>query len=106
VNLQTNAEKFSPAGTCVRVRARAEDDEVVVSVIDNGAGIARDEQARIFDRYYQSSNGAGGRGTGIGLTIAQRFTELHGGRIWVESELGHGATFSFTMPAAGALVTS
>jgi signal transduction histidine kinase len=106
VNLLTNAVKFSPAGTCVRVRARAEDDEVVVSVIDNGAGIARDEQARIFDRYYQSSNGAGGRGTGIGLTIAQRFTELHGGRIWVESELGHGATFSFTMPAAGALVTS
>jgi signal transduction histidine kinase len=90
----------------VRVRARAEDDEVVVSVIDEGAGIARDEQARIFDRYYQSSNGVGGRGTGIGLTIAQRFTELHGGHIWVESELGHGATFSFTLPAAGALVSS
>lgn len=106
VNLLTNAVKFSPAGSRVRVRARSVDDEVVVSVIDEGAGIAPDEQERIFDRYYQSSNGGGGRGTGIGLTIAQRFTALHGGRIWVESEPGHGATFSFTMPAAGALVPS
>jgi signal transduction histidine kinase len=106
VNLLTNAVKFSPAGSRVLVRARPDGDEVVVSVIDEGAGIAPEEQERIFDRYYQASNGAGGRGTGIGLTIAQRFTALHGGRIWVESETGHGATFSFTMPAAGALVSS
>jgi signal transduction histidine kinase len=73
---------------------------VVVSVTDEGAGIALDEQQRIFDRFYQAQNADHARGTGIGLTIAQRFTAQHGGRIWVESEPGHGATFSFTMPVA------
>jgi signal transduction histidine kinase len=100
VNLLTNAVKFSPAGSRVLVRASQDHDEVVVSVSDQGPGIPPDEQDKIFDRYYQSTNGNGRRGTGIGLTIAQRFTTLHGGRIWVESEPGHGATFSFTMPAA------
>jgi signal transduction histidine kinase len=99
VNLLTNAVKFSPAGSRVRVCARRAGDEAVVSVTDEGAGIAPDEQERIFDRFYQSRNGDHARGTGIGLTIAQRFTAQHGGRIWVESEPGHGATFSFTMPA-------
>jgi signal transduction histidine kinase len=99
VNLLTNAVKFSPAGSRVRVCAQRAGDEVVVSVTDEGAGIAPDEQERIFDRFYQSRNGDHARGTGIGLTIAQRFTAQHGGRIWVESEPGHGATFSFTMPA-------
>ncbi len=98
VNLLTNAVKFSPAGSVVAVRARRAGDEVVVSVEDEGAGIAPDEQERIFDRFYQSTNGDHARGTGIGLTIAQRFTAQHGGRIWVESEPGCGATFSFTMP--------
>jgi signal transduction histidine kinase len=105
VNLLTNAVKFSPATSRVLVRADTDGGDVVVSVSDEGVGIPRDEQDRIFDRYYQSSDGDRGRGTGIGLTIAQRFTELHGGRIWLESEPGLGATFSFTMPAAaGALV--
>lgn len=105
VNLLTNAVKFSPAGTAVAIRARRDGNEVVVSVADEGAGIAPDEQERIFDRFYQSQNGNHARGTGIGLTIAQRFTAQHGGRIWVDSEPGHGATFSFTMPvAAGQLV--
>jgi signal transduction histidine kinase len=100
VNLLTNAVKFSPSGSTVAVCARRDGDEVVVSVADDGAGIALDEQERIFDRFYQSQNGNHARGTGIGLTIAQRFTAQHGGRIWVESEPGHGATFSFTMPVA------
>jgi signal transduction histidine kinase len=106
VNLLTNAMKFSPAGSLVVVGARRTDGEVVVSVADEGPGIAPDEQERIFDRFYQSRNGNHARGTGIGLTIAQRFTAQHGGRIWVDSEPGRGATFSFTMPlaAAGALV--
>jgi signal transduction histidine kinase len=105
VNLLTNAVKFSPAGSTVAVCARRDGNEVVVSVADEGAGIPRDEQERIFDRFYQSQNGNHARGTGIGLTIAQRFTAQHGGRIWVESEPDHGATFSFTMPvAAGDLV--
>jgi signal transduction histidine kinase len=100
VNLLTNAVKFSPAGSAVVIRARCAGDEVVVSVTDEGEGIARDEQERIFDRFYQSRNGDHPRGTGIGLTIAQRFAAQHGGRIWVDSEPGCGATFSFTMPAA------
>jgi signal transduction histidine kinase len=100
VNLLTNAVKFSPAGSRVLVRGRPHGQEVVVSVSDEGVGIALEDQDRIFDRFYQSSNGDRGRGTGIGLTIAQRFTELHGGRIWVESEPGRGTTFSFTMPVA------
>jgi signal transduction histidine kinase len=102
VNLLTNAMKFSPAGSLVVVGARRAEGEVVVSVADEGAGIAPDEQERIFDRFYQSRNGNHPRGTGIGLTIAQRFTSQHGGRIWVDSEPGRGATFSFTMPLAAA----
>jgi signal transduction histidine kinase len=100
VNLLTNAMKFSPAGSLVAVGARRADGEVVVSVADEGPGIAPEEQERIFDRFYQSRNGNHARGTGIGLTIAQRFTAQHGGRIWVDSEPGRGATFSFTMPLA------
>jgi len=100
VNLLTNAVKFSPSGSRVVVRGDRDGSDVVVSVSDEGEGIPSDEQDRIFDRYYQSSAGDRGRGTGIGLTIAQRFTELHGGRIWVESDPGRGSTFSFTMPAA------
>jgi signal transduction histidine kinase len=100
VNLLTNAVKFSPAGSTVSIRARRDGNEVVVAVADEGAGIAHEEQERIFDRFYQSQNGNHARGTGIGLTIAQRFTEQHGGRIWVESEPDHGTTFSFTMPVA------
>ena len=106
VNLLTNAVKFSPAGSAVAIRARRDGDEVVVSVVDEGPGVAADEQERIFDRFYQSQNGNHARGTGIGLTIAQRFTEQHGGRIWVESDPGHGAAFSFTMPVAAGEVVS
>jgi signal transduction histidine kinase len=102
VNLLTNAVKFSPAGSVVVVGAHRTGDEVVVSVADEGAGVAPEEKERIFDRFYQSRNGDHARGTGIGLTIAQRFTAQHGGRIWVDSEPGQGATFSFTMPVAAA----
>lgn len=98
VNLLTNAVKFSPAGSCVHVRAYGDGDDAVVAVTDEGPGIARAEQKRVFDRFYQSKRAGSSRGTGIGLTIAQRFTELHGGEIWVESEPGQGSTFSFTMP--------
>ena len=100
VNLLTNAMKFSPPGSLVVVGACRADGEVIVSVADQGPGIAPDEQERIFDRFYQSHNGNHARGTGIGLTIAQRFIAQHGGRIWVDSEPGRGATFSFTMPLA------
>jgi signal transduction histidine kinase len=102
VNLLTNAAKFSPAGSPITVAGRAERGMVVVSVVDRGVGIAPEDQEQIFERFYQSDgNGNGSRlGTGIGLAIARRFTEVQGGRIWVESEPGNGSTFSFTLPAA------
>ena len=106
VNLLTNAVKFSPADSRVVVGAYRAGDEVVVSVTDEGAGVAPEEKERIFDRFYQSRNGDHARGTGIGLTIAQRFTAQHGGRIWVDSEPGQGATFSFTMPVAAAVAAA
>jgi signal transduction histidine kinase len=100
-NLLTNAAKFSPDGAPIRVRAERDGADVVVSVTDHGAGIPLDEQARVFDRFYQSpSNLPWQRGTGIGLTIAKRFTEIQGGRISVESEPGLGSTFFVSLPAA------
>ena len=100
-NLLTNAAKFSTAGAPIRVHAEADGDVVLVSVVDHGAGIPLDEQDRIFDRFYQSpSNLPTQRGTGIGLTIAKRFTEMQGGRISLESEPGLGSTFFVSMPAA------
>ena len=99
-NIVTNAVQYSPAGSGVIVRAVRTGDEVVVSVSDEGIGIPEAEQDRIFDRFYRSTeNDGAGPGGGIGLTIARRFTELHGGRIWVESEHGRGSTFSFSLPA-------
>ena len=100
-NLLTNAAKFSPDGAPIRVRAEEDGPDVVVSVTDRGTGIPLDEQALVFDRFYQSpSNLPSQRGTGIGLTIAKRFTEMQGGRISVESEPGLGSTFFVSMPAA------
>jgi two-component system, OmpR family, phosphate regulon sensor histidine kinase PhoR len=100
-NLLTNAAKFSTAGAPIRVHAEADGDVVLVSVVDQGGGIPLDEQDRVFDRFYQSSsNLPTQRGTGIGLTIAKRFTEMQGGRISLESEPGLGSTFFVSMPAA------
>ncbi|MGH8982372.1 MAG: sensor histidine kinase [Acidimicrobiia bacterium] len=101
VNLLTNAAKFSSTASPIRVSGRAERGMVVVAVSDRGVGIAPEDQKRIFERFYQSGGaGASRLGSGIGLAIARRFTEVQGGRIWVESELGRGSTFSFTLPAA------
>ncbi len=100
VNLLTNAVKFSRPGSRIRISARTVDGEAVISVTDQGRGIPADEQQRIFDRFHQVGEDADvQRGTGIGLTIARRFVELHGGWIWVESAPGRGSTFSFTLPA-------
>jgi PAS domain S-box-containing protein len=99
-NLLTNAVKFSPADTLVCVSCVVDDDdEVTVSVRDEGVGIPPEELDNVFDRFYQlGTNERGPRhGTGIGLSIVKRYVELLGGRVWVESDPGRGSTFSVTL---------
>ena len=99
-NLLANAVKFSPTGGVVDVRAAQVNGEVHVFVLDRGPGIARNEQQRIFEEFHQTEAGLGQlEGTGLGLAVSKRLVELHGGRIWVDSELGKGSTFVFTLPA-------
>jgi signal transduction histidine kinase len=98
-NLLSNAVKFTPAGGAVDVRAAQVDGEVRVSVADTGLGIAPEDQKRIFEEFQQTEAGVEQReGTGLGLALSKRLVELHGGRIWVDSELGKGSTFVFTLP--------
>jgi signal transduction histidine kinase len=102
-NLLTNAVKFTPPGGTITVGAAQVDGEVRVSVTDDGPGIAPEDQARIFEEFQQAAAGKQEReGTGLGLALSKRLVELHGGRIWVESEPGHGSTFVFTLPATPA----
>jgi signal transduction histidine kinase len=99
-NLLSNAVKFTPAGGAVDVNAARADGEVTVSVADTGPGIAPEDQQRIFEEFQQTETGIEQReGTGLGLALSKRLVELHGGRIWVDSELGKGSTFVFTLPA-------
>ena len=99
-NLLSNAVKFTPAGGTVDVRALQVNGEVRVSVVDTGPGIAAEDRERIFGEFQQTEAGIEQReGTGLGLALSKRLVELHGGRIWVESEPGNGSTFVFTLPA-------
>jgi two-component system phosphate regulon sensor histidine kinase PhoR len=105
VNLVHNAVKFSPDGGEIVIRVRHDGDEVITSVEDQGVGVPRDAQDRVFERFYKVDRArlraeAGG-GTGLGLAIARHVVEQHGGRIWVESVEGSGSTFSFALPAGG-----
>ncbi|MDX6408734.1 MAG: hypothetical protein QOE13_1805 [Gaiellaceae bacterium] len=98
-NLLTNAVKFTPARGAVNVRASHSDGEIRVSIADTGPGIAVADHERIFEEFQQTEAGVEQReGTGLGLALSRRLVELHGGRIWVESELGRGSTFVFTLP--------
>jgi signal transduction histidine kinase len=99
-NLLSNAVKFTPAGGAVDVRATQANGEVQVSVRDTGPGIAEEDRERVFEEFQQTTAGIEQReGTGLGLALSKRLVELHGGRIWVDSELGKGSTFVFTLPA-------
>ena len=98
-NLLANAVKFTPDGGRIDVRARTHGDEVAVAVADSGPGIAPDEREQIFREFGQTTVGQRQReGTGLGLALSKKFVELHGGRIWVESEVGRGSTFTFALP--------
>jgi signal transduction histidine kinase len=99
-NVLSNAVKFTPAGGSVAIAAARVDGEVHVSVTDTGPGIAPEDQERIFEEFQQTDVGVQQReGTGLGLALSRRLVELHGGRIWVESEPGHGSRFVFTLPS-------
>jgi signal transduction histidine kinase/CheY-like chemotaxis protein len=99
LNLLSNAGRFTEKGG-VQVKAWQEGDEVIVSVSDTGPGIAEQDQARLFQPFEQLDGSIRKRygGTGLGLTISKEFVELHGGRMWVESKVGHGTTFFFRLP--------
>jgi signal transduction histidine kinase len=102
-NLLSNAVKFTPPGGRIVIESARMNGEVLVSVTDTGPGIAKEDQERIFEEFQQTDVGVQQReGTGLGLALSRRLVELHGGRIWVESEPGHGSRFIFTLPAAEA----
>jgi PAS domain S-box-containing protein len=99
LNLISNAVKFTAQGS-ITCRAIQDNSEIVVSVIDTGIGIAPADHARIFEKFAQAGDPHTGRskGTGLGLPISKQIVEHHGGRIWLESKVGKGSTFSFTLP--------
>ncbi|MDI6829503.1 MAG: GAF domain-containing protein, partial [Armatimonadota bacterium] len=100
-NLLSNAIKYSPPHSKVKITANQMGKNVLVKVIDSGIGIAPEERAKLFQRFYRSSDQAvqSTHGTGLGLAITRYLVEMHGGKIWVESEKGQGSTFSFTISA-------
>jgi signal transduction histidine kinase len=100
VNLLSNAVKFTPEGGRVVITATAADGVITIAVSDTGIGIAPEDQAAIFEEFRQvgREDARKQEGTGLGLTLAKKLVELHGGRIWVQSYVGQGSTFTFTLP--------
>ena len=99
INLISNAVKFTDSGT-ITCRAERRGGELVVSVIDTGVGIAPSDQPKVFERFKQVGDTLTDKpkGTGLGLPICKEIVEHHGGRIWVDSEIGKGSMFSFSLP--------
>ncbi len=99
LNLMNNAIKFTPEGGNISLKVRKQDTGLVIEVHDNGIGIAREEQARLFQPYSRlTADRQSHPGLGLGLALAKQVVELHGGKIWVESEPGKGSTFAFFLP--------
>jgi signal transduction histidine kinase len=99
LNLLSNAVKFTPEGGRIDVGARLHDGAAAVSVADTGIGIAPADQEAVFEEFRQvGAADKKAEGTGLGLALSRKFIELHGGKIWVQSELGRGSTFTFTLP--------
>ena len=106
INLLSNAVKFTDEGGSVTLGVRSSEEEITISVADTGIGIAPEDREVIFEEFRQASSDYAQKqeGTGLGLALSKRLVELHGGRIWLESEVGQGSTFSFTLPRAAAAV--
>ena len=104
LNLLSNAVKFTPEGGAVRLGAKMNGSAIEVSVADTGVGIAPEDQALVFEEFRQvgSDSARKAEGTGLGLALAKKFIELHGGTIRLESAPGRGSTFTFTLPVQGA----
>jgi GAF domain-containing protein len=102
LNLLSNAVKFTPEGGRIGINARQTDGSVEISVSDTGVGIAPEDQPKIFEEFRQVGTDYAHKveGTGLGLTLAKKFVELHGGKIWVTSEVGKGSKFTFSLPIA------
>ncbi|MGH7811274.1 MAG: ATP-binding protein [Candidatus Binatia bacterium] len=100
LNLLSNAVKFTPEGGRIGITARQTNGAVEISVSDTGIGISAEDQPKIFEEFRQVGSDSAKKveGTGLGLTLAKKFVELHGGKIWVTSAMGKGSTFSFTLP--------
>ncbi len=99
VNILSNAVKFTSNGGLIKIVARRKDDDILHEIRDTGIGIPKDKIEKVFDEFYQVETGKHG-GTGLGLAITKRLVEEHGGKIWVESQLGKGTTFYFTIPCS------
>jgi signal transduction histidine kinase len=103
LNLLSNALKFTSEGGQIDVRAAANDGMAEVSVTDTGVGIAPEDQEKVFEEFRQVGTASKkAEGTGLGLAISRKFVELHGGKIWLTSQVGSGSTFAFTLPLLGA----
>ena len=99
LNLLSNALKFTPEGGKIDVRATVNDGIAEISVTDNGVGISPEDQETVFEEFRQVGTASKKvEGTGLGLAISRKFIELHGGKIWVASQVGTGSTFAFTLP--------
>ena len=99
-NLVENSIKFSPQGGSITIRGEAAGNRILVTIADEGIGIPLRDHEYIFDRFYRVEDGSARsvRGTGLGLYICKTIIEAHGGRIWVESELGKGTRLTFSLP--------
>jgi signal transduction histidine kinase len=99
-NLLSNAVKYSPQGGLIRLAGKSSDDHYEITVSDQGIGMSHDQVNKIFDKFYRvDASNTAIEGTGLGMTIVKYIVEAHGGKIWVESELGKGTTVRFTIPA-------
>jgi signal transduction histidine kinase len=100
VNLLSNAVKFTPDGGRIDINAHRDADNVVIAVRDTGIGIAREDQDAVFEEFRQVGRNYTNKqeGTGLGLALTRKFVELHGGKIWLDSEPAKGSTFTFTIP--------